>query len=418
MRKAPFDFPNIQPPAGVDVSDWSSWHWQMKRSFKREDHFRQHFELSQAESMGFAGLDKVFRVQTTPYYAALMSQNNGDCAIRKMVIPNEAELKLGAQQMDDPLGENQKKNRPCERLIHRYSDRALLLVTDVCGVYCRYCTRKHFTASDQVLIQQGQLDEAILYLHNNPQVREVLLSGGDPLTLSNRKLQWLLESLAQVPTVEVIRVGSRMPVACPMRIDQGLLDLFKAYKPIYLMTHFNHPDELTQQSAKALEACVDAGVPVMNQLVLLNGINNHPALISALNRRLVYLRVKPYYMFQADPSMGTDHLRTSIDESLEILEQLWGHSSGLSLPTYIVDIPNGGGKTSLSPQHQIAQQGRKRRFRGWDGVEADYISPPKDAAMTPAIAPDYQAEWNRISSTASSHTERETCAEFGYQKEH
>lgn len=396
MKKSPFHFKSVLPQSEISPIDWQDWRWQMRQSLKTQTHFSELLDLSVEEGDGFSGLDQIFRVQTTPYYAALIDKENPICPIRQMILPNKKELIPGFQQMTDPLGENKKQNRPCARLIHRYTDRALFLVTDMCGVYCRYCTRKHFTASDQVAATTQQVAEVVAYLKSHPEIKEVIFSGGDPLTLSNNKLESFLERIYSVETVELIRIGSRMPVACPMRIDQGLLKLFQKYKPIYLMTHFNHPDELTLQAAEALENCVDHGVPVMNQLVLLNGINNSAALIYALNRRLLYLRVKPYYMFQADPSLGTDHLRTSIEDSLNIQKQLWGRASGLSMPTYIVDIPDGGGKAALSPNFQVSQQGAERRFEGWDGVRASYVSPSPETCREPLVDETYRAEWQQL----------------------
>lgn len=392
MRKSVFDFKTIEPWVGVSSSDWQNWQWQLRRSLKTSSDFQQYFDLSSLEQQGFSGADKIFRVQTTPYYASLMDPQNHACPVRKMIVPTGDELSSEYQQMLDPLGENKKSNRPCERLVHRYRDRALLLVTDMCGVYCRYCTRKHFTASDQVLASEKQIDEAVEYLKKHPEIKEVILSGGDPLTVSNNKLAHIFTKIDQVSHIELIRVASRFPVVNPMRMDDGLVDLFKEFRPVYLMTHFNHPAEVTLQSALALEKCVDNGIPVFNQLVLLNGINNHPALIYALSRRLLYLRVKPYYMFQADPSMGTDHLRTSIEESLEIQRQLWGHTSGLAMPTYIVDVPDGGGKVALTPDFQTQKTANVREFCGYDGVNAKYIS-SKNVPMVPALSEEYLQEW-------------------------
>ena len=375
------------------MDQWLDWKWQVSRALKKPEDFENHLCLTEEEKQGFQGVDKIFRVQTTPYYASLMDHKNPFCPIRGMIVPHARELSQGGQQMIDPLGENKKNNRPCERLIHRYTDRALLLVTDFCGVYCRYCTRKHFTAKDQVLINRKQLDKVVVYLKKHPEIKEVILSGGDPLSVGNKKLAWIMEEIHSVKTLELIRVGSRMPVVCPMRVDGDLLEIFRKFKPVYLMTHFNHPSELTLDSAQALERLVDAGVPVFNQMVLLNGINNHPALVYTLSRRLLYLRVKPYYMFQADPSMGTDHLRTSIDESMEIQKQLWGHSSGLAMPTYIVDIPKGGGKVSLVPDYQLGVSENIHSFKGWDGVCAQYISPEKSQRRKPEVPGRYQVSW-------------------------
>ncbi len=375
MKKLNQQFKPVEIPLGVTAEQWYDWKWQMKNAFKTQADFETHFNLIDSEKKAFAHGTALFKTQTTPYYAHLMDRDNPDCPIRQMVMPREEELEEGAQQMLDPLGENKSQNRATDRLIHRYTDRALFLVTDLCGVYCRYCTRKHFTATDQVLATSEQLSQAVAYVKKNPQIKEIILSGGDPLTISNAKLAQVIEEFYKIESIELIRIGSRMPVVSPMRIDDELIQIFKSYKPIYMMTHFNHPREITQDSALALEKLVDNGIPVFNQLVLLNGINNHPDVIYALSRKLLSLRVKPYYMFQVDPSLGTDHLRTSIEDSLDIQKQLWGHTSGLAMPTYIVDIPSGGGKAALTPNFQISQEKNKRTFTGWDHVTADYISP-------------------------------------------
>ena len=298
------------------------------------------------------------------------------------------------QEQLDPLGEN--KNRPTARIIHRYSDRALFLVTDFCSVYCRYCTRKHFTAHDHALPSNQEYDGALNYVRQHAGIREVILSGGDPLTLSDAWLERVLSDLRSIEHVEIIRIGSRMPVVCPMRITAELVQMIKKYHPVFLMTHFNHPREVTAEAATALGLLVDHGVPVFNQMVLLNGVNNHPAIVQALSRRLLYLRVKPYYMFQCDPSIGSDHFRTSVEESLAIQRELWGHLSGLAMPNLSLDIPDGGGKVPLVPEFQIASAGPVRRYRGWDGVEADYISPSMNARELPFDLENYLGEWERL----------------------
>ena len=395
VKKQVYSFQNIEPWPGVETYQWLDWKWQFRNSLKTQEEFSKNIQLTPDEEAGFLGLD-IFRVQTTPYYFSLIDKNNPDCPVRKMVLPHCNELVSKHQQMLDPLGENKKNNRPCERLIHRYSDRALFLLTDLCSVYCRYCTRKHFTASDQVVATQKQVDEAVQYLKEHSGIKEVIFSGGDPLTVSNAKLEKIIQAIYDVPSVELIRIGSRMPVVCPMRIDDELISIFKEFKPIYFMTHFNHPQEITTQSAQALEKLVDNGIPVMNQMVLLNGINNHEAIIYALSRRLLSQRVKPYYMFQADPSMGTDHLRNSVEDSLQIQKALWGHTSGLAMPQYIVDIPDGGGKTAYVPNFETDRVNNIRHFKGWDGVEADYISPSQEEVQKPTYLQPYLDEWMRV----------------------
>ncbi len=393
MSRRKFEFRKIEPWPGVSAADWSDWTWQMRASLRSREDFSQHFQLTEEEALGFSGEDSQFRVQTTPFYASLAMDGEVDNPVRRIVLPSAQELAPGVQQMLDPLGENIQSNRATERLVHRYTDRALFLSTDMCGVYCRYCTRKHFTAKDQVKASKKQLSEAVDYVRAHPEIKEIIFSGGDPLTLGNGALETFLKAFYEIDSVELIRIGSRLPVVNPFRINDELVALFQKYKPVYFMTHFNHPDEITDQAATALERLVDHGVPVFNQMVLLNGINNHPALIYALSRRLLYLRVKPHYMFQADPSLGTDHLRTSIDDSLAIQKQLWGHTSGLAMPSFIVDIPEGGGKTALTPNFLESVDGDRWSFRGWDGVGADYVSPSSAQIQKPAVAEVYRADW-------------------------
>ncbi|MBV2169208.1 MAG: KamA family radical SAM protein [Bdellovibrio sp.] len=387
-----FVFPKSPKPDQFAESDWNNWTWQLRHSLKTQADFEKHFELSAEERAAFQGGKELFNIRTTPYYASLATGRGGD-SLRQILMPHRRELEGGAQQMLDPLGE--KKNNPAPRVIHRYSDRALFLITDICSVYCRFCTRKHFTGQEQAFIKSEEYEQALAYIRNHTGLREVILSGGDPLTVSDAQLERVLSDLRQMEHIEIIRIGTRMPVVCPMRITDDLVKILKKYKPVYLMSHFNHPQELTEEAAIALERLVDNGVPVMNQMVLLNGINNHPALVQALNRRLLYLRVKPYYMFQCDPSIGTDHLRTSIEDSLEIQKELWGHLSGLAMPHLSVDIPEGGGKTYLVPNFQVGQEGTTRHFVGWDGVRAEYVSPSAESIRKPD-ASLYEEEWHLL----------------------
>lgn len=349
--------------------------------------------MSEAESAAFQNEGQLFNIRTTLYYASLAGTHELD-PIRRILMPTESEIAPGLQQMLDPLGE--KKNNPAPRIIHRYSDRVLFLVTDVCSVYCRYCTRKHFTGQEQAFIQASEYDQALNYIKRATGIREVILSGGDPLTLSTSILDRVLTDLRKIDHVEIIRIGTRMPVVCPMRVDEDLVKTLRKAKPVFLMTHFNHPRELTSEAAAAVEMFVDHGVPVMNQMVLLNGVNNDAAIVQALSRRLLFLRAKPYYMFQCDPSIGTDHLRTSVDSSLEIQRELWGHLSGLAMPSLAVDIPDGGGKAYYVPNFEIGHNEEKRSYVGWDGVLAEYISPKQSTVIKPIDAELYQEEWDQL----------------------
>lgn len=377
-------------PEDVSPGDWTNWVWQLRNAMQTKDDFSRVFELSPDEIRGFDGAGSLFQIRSTPYYGSLASPTNPLDPIRMILMPSSRELSSGFQQMLDPLGE--RRNNPAPRIIHRYPDRALFLVTDTCSVYCRYCTRKHFTASDQAFVKSSDYDQALAYIRKTSGLKEVILSGGDPLTLSDTLLERVLRDLRSIDHVELIRIGSRMPVVCPMRVTPELAAMVRKYHPVYLMTHFNHPREVTREAAEALTLMVDHGVPVFNQLVLLNGVNNHPAIVNALSRRLLYLRVKPYYMFQCDPSEGTDHLRTSIEDSLEIQRALWGRVSGLAMPNFSIDIPQGGGKAAMVPDFQIERVGNRRTFLGWDGIRADYISPESTAIRKPIDAEEYLTE--------------------------
>lgn len=385
-----FTFTESLRPEGIASAEWNNWIWQLQNSLKTERDFARFFELDLEEQAAFHEGKELFNIRTTPYYATLARDS---AALRKILMPHSQELEGGAQQMLDPLGE--RKNNPAPRVIHRYPDRALFLITDICSVYCRFCTRKHFTGQEQAFIRNDEYEQALAYIRSHTGIREIILSGGDPLTVSDAQLDRVLGDLRRIEHIEIIRIGTRMPVVCPMRVTEDLVKILKKHKPVFLMSHFNHPAELTAEAAEALERFVDNGIPVMNQMVLLNGVNNHPAIVQALSRRLLYLRVKPYYMFQCDPSIGTDHLRTSVEDSLSIQKELWGHLSGLAMPNLSVDIPNGGGKTYLVPNFQVEQEGLTRRYVGWDGVHAEYISPPPEKIKKPD-ASLYEAEWTAL----------------------
>jgi lysine 2,3-aminomutase len=379
------------PDEGHDFSE--NWQEQLKNAIRHLEDFQKRITLKQSEIQAFKLGAELFNIQVTPYYFSLINKEEPNDPIRKMIMPHTDELSFLDNSQKDPLGEN--NNRPQERIIHRYSDRVLFLVTDMCGIYCRYCTRKHFTGKSQVLPKQNEYLEALDYIKENKSIREVILSGGDPLTLSSSKLDKILCDLESIEHVELIRVGSRMPAACPMRLDDELLKVFKRSKPVYLMSHFNHPQELSEYTISKLTHFTTSGVPIFNQMVLLNGINNHEAIVYALSRKLLKARVFPYYMFQCDPSPGTDHLKTSIEESLTIQKKLWGKSSGLSLPTFSVDIPSGGGKAYLTPNFITHEDEEGVTFKGFDGVEAKYLN-PKTKRKEPYLDQETIKIWNEV----------------------
>lgn len=378
-----FEFRHVEPFPGVISSDWNSWAWQFRNGLTSLEHFSRYFDLTSDEIEAFKS-NPGFQIRSTPYYAMLSSRENPLDPVRRMIVPTRHELSKAGQHVSDPLGE--RKHQPTERIIHRYPDRVLFLVTDQCSLYCRYCLRKHFTGQDQAFVGSADYENALTYLKGSGGIREVILSGGDPLTLGDSRIERVLHDLRAIPHIEIIRVGSRMPVVCPMRITDDLVSLFRRHKPVFFMTHFNHPKELSYEAAVALEKLVDHGVPVFNQMVLLNGINNHASMVQALSRRLLYLRVKPYYMFQCDPSEGSEHFRTSVSESLEIQRQLWGRMSGLAMPNLSLDIPGGGGKVGFVPDFQVYASPEKRVFEGWDGKRGEYLAPAYPSQTPPDLS--------------------------------
>jgi lysine 2,3-aminomutase len=380
----------------VPDADWADWRWQMRNSLSTMVELEGLLELSESERAGFRGLDR-FQVRVTPYYLSLVDPRDPLDPIRRIFMPAAQELVPGLQQMPDPLAE--KSNQPVSRIIHRYPDRALFLITDVCSVYCRFCTRKYFTAQDQYLVPKDEYSAALNYLREHTGIREVILSGGDPLTLSNGQLDRILTDLRSIEHLEIIRIGSRMPTVNPFRLDSELSDILRKHAPVYLMSHFSHPRELTAEAVSAVEKIVDRGTLVMNQFVLLNGINNDTGIVQALCRRLLNVRVKPYYMFQCDPSMGTDHLRTSVEQSMQIQRELWGALSGLAMPQLALDIPEGGGKVGLVPNFELSRNENTIFYKGWDGVQSKYVSPV--VSERPSDADVYTAEWNSLQNAKS-----------------
>lgn len=386
-----FEFQTVNALPQFDTTQWQQWQWQLKSRLQSEADYSQVFDLSLEEKKGFEASVNTFKISTTPYYASLAAESP---AIRRILMPHGNEKLTTGQQLLDPLGE--KKNSASSRLVHRYSDRVLFLVTDICSVYCRFCTRKHFTGQDQGFVLSKDYFDAINYIKNNTSIREVILSGGDPLTLSNNNLAKVLRDLRQIEHIEIIRIGSRMPVVCPMRIDKELVKVLRGDHdfgaPVFMMSHFNHPKEVTLEAARALTLLVDSGIPVFNQTVLLNGVNNHVNIIQALNRRLLHLRVKPYYLFQCDPSYGTDHLRTPIEEGEKIIAEMWGHFSGLAMANFSVDIPDGGGKTTLVPNFMTSKNATSREYKGWDGKVGVYVNPQIEVVL-PDDYKEYETEW-------------------------
>ena len=287
-----------------------------------------------------------YPMRINPYYLGLIREKGGP--LWKQAVPDIREIQ-DQVCMPDPLGEEDLS--PVPNLIHKYPDRVLFLVTSQCAMYCRFCTRKRKVGTSGMVITRGTIRAGLDYIRQTPQVRDVLVSGGDPLLLDDEILEWILSSLRSIPTVEIIRIGSRAPCTLPMRVTTRLVKILKKYHPLYINTHFNHPDEITPEASLACTRLADAGIPLGCQTVLLRGVNDHPEIMKELMRRLLMIRVKPYYLFQTDLTLGTNHFRTPIETGLKIMKSLIGHTSGLGVPTYAVDAPGGGGKIPLTPNY-------------------------------------------------------------------
>jgi len=362
-------------PLWKDVAreEWNDWKWQVKNRITSIDQLKQVINLTPEEEEGIHECLKTLRMAITPYYATLMDPDDPECPVRKQAVPTSMELHTAKSDMVDPLHED--TDSPAEGLTHRYPDRVLLLVTDQCSMYCRHCTRRRKAGVTDKAMPRDQIDKAIDYIRNTPQVRDVLISGGDGLLISDEMLEYVIKNLREIPHVEIIRIGSRTPVVMPQRITPELVNMLKKYHPIWLNTHFNHPKEITPESARACEMLADAGIPLGNQSVLLKGVNDCPFIMKKLVHDLLKIRVRPYYIYQCDLSRGISHFRTSVGKGIEIIEHLVGHTSGLAVPTFVVDAPGGGGKIPVMPQYLISRSDRKVILRNYEGVICTYEEP-------------------------------------------
>lgn len=372
----PRSFQEIGKWQNVSLEQWNDWHWQLQNRITTADELNEIIPLSDEEKQGIQKALEKLRMAITPYYACLMDQSDPEDPIRKQAIPLSLELQDGNYDLDDPLHED--VDSPVPGLTHRYPDRVLLLVTDQCSMYCRHCTRRRFAGTNDEVRPREQIELAIDYIRKTPMIRDVILSGGDSLCISDERLEMILTRLREIPHVEIIRIGTRTPVVMPQRITPALCEMIKKYHPVWLNTHFNHPREITPEARKACELLANAGVPLGNQTVLLRGINDCPYVIKDLMHRLLEIRVRPYYIYQCDLSSGIEHFRTSVAKGIEIIEVLRGHTSGLAVPTYVIDAPGGGGKIPVMPQYLISQSEQKVILRNYEGVTSAYTEPQRD----------------------------------------
>lgn len=357
----------------VPIEDWSNWKWQMRNRITNLKELKQYISLSKEEEEGIKKCLKTLRMAISPYYLSLIDPLDKNDPIRKQAIPTASELNISPADLTDPLHED--IDSPVKGLTHRYPDRVLFLVTDQCSMYCRHCTRRRFAGHTDKSSPRTQIDKALEYIESTPAVRDVLLSGGDPLVLSNHKLEYILKRLRSIPHVEIIRIGSRIPCVMPQRITKELVKMLKKYHPLFLNTQFNHPNEITPESTKACEMLVNAGIPLGNQSVLLKGVNDCIYIMKELVQKLIKIRVKPYYLYQCDLSMGLEHFRTTVAQGIDIIEGLRGHTTGMCVPTFVVDAPGGGGKIPVMPNYIISQGNGRVVLRNFEGVITTYTEP-------------------------------------------
>ena len=360
-------FPNVTD------EQWNDWKWQVKNRIETLEDLKKYVSLTPEEEEGVKKTLQTLRMAITPYYISLIDPNNPDCPVRKQAVPTGKETYQSPADLLDPLHEDE--DSPVPGLTHRYPDRVLLLITDMCSMYCRHCTRRRFAGQKDGESAIDRIDRAIDYIARTPQVRDVLLSGGDSLMVSDERLEYIISKLRQIPHVEIVRLGSRTPVVCPQRITDDLVNMLKKYHPVWLNTHFNHPQEVTKEAAEACAKLANAGIPLGNQTVLLRGVNDCVNTMKKLMHELVKMRVRPYYIYQCDLSMGIEHFRTPVSKGIEIIEGLRGHTSGYAVPTFVVDAPGGGGKTPVMPQYVISQAPGKVVLRNFEGVITTYTEP-------------------------------------------
>ncbi|HRS68182.1 MAG: lysine 2,3-aminomutase [Prevotellaceae bacterium] len=358
------------------LSHWLDWKWQVKHAIKSIEQFEllTGIQFSDKERKALQKTIDHFPLSITPYYLSLIDKNNyQNDPIFKQAFADIRELHISKDEMKDPLAEDH--DSPVPGITHRYPDRVLFLISNVCAMYCRHCTRKRKVGDTDNIPSKSQIQLGLDYIKKTPQIRDVLLSGGDPFLLSDSYLDWILTELRAIPHVQVIRIGTRTPVVLPYRITENLISVLKKHHPIWINTHFNHVKELTDSSRKALTMLADAGIPLGNQSVLLAGVNDCPRIMKELVQRLVKNRVRPYYMYQCDLSEGLSHFRTPVGKGIEIIESLIGHTSGFAVPTYVIDAPGGGGKIPIMPNYLISWNTNKVILRNYEGVITSYKEP-------------------------------------------
>lgn len=368
--------------ADVPPEDWNNWRWQLKNRITSQKQLEAFIKLTDEERAGCAQAGQKLSLAITPYFFNLIDPADPADPVRRQVVPQGAEQQIAPEEMLDPVGEDE--HQPVKGIVHRYPDRVLFLVTDRCAAYCRYCTRSRLVSNAQDYNFHPELETGLEYIRNTPQVRDVLLSGGDPLLLSDNKLDYLLGELRKIPHVEFIRIGSRIPVFLPQRVTPELCDIFRRHGPVWMSIHVNHPNECTLELREACERLAFAGVPLGNQSVLLKGVNNDADTMRSLIHRLLMMRVRPYYLYQCDLITGSAHLRTDPREGIEIIRALRGHTTGYALPQFVIDAPGGGGKIPLNPDYVESISEEAIVLRNYEGRRFRYPVNGQTESAAPA----------------------------------
>ena len=370
--------------AGVSAKDWNDWHWQMRNRIRTLDRLEWMLELTDAERAALGQGGDLLPMAITPYYMSLLDAQDPQQPLRRTMIPVQKEFLRSPGEADDPLGEDE--HSPAPGIVHRYPDRILFLVHDHCAAYCRYCTRSRVVGQGELQPNKARLQEGLDYIRRTPRIRDVLLSGGDPLTISDDRLDWLLGELRSIPHVQFVRIGTMVPVVMPQRITPALVKMLRKHHPLWLSIHFTHPDECTPEVVRACRRLSDAGIPLGSQMVLLKGVNDSVPVMKDLLHKQLMMRVRPYYLYQCDPISGSAHFRTTVQEGLELMRGLRGHTTGYAVPTYVIDAPGGGGKIPLLPESVVGRDGNDLLLRSYTGDVHRYPDPQPKVKRTARVA--------------------------------
>ncbi|MEJ2038181.1 MAG: KamA family radical SAM protein [Desulfosarcinaceae bacterium] len=354
----------------ITERQWNDWRWQVANRVRTADQLKRFLVLTPEEQTAVESLTNGLPLAITPYFMSLLVEQGAGQALRRTVVPTSHELVRMPEEADDPLGEESQS--PVQGLVHRYPDRVLFLTVDFCSTYCRYCTRSRVVGHGRLFFNRRRLEQALEYIRANTGIRDVLLSGGDPLTLGDDRLNWLLTRLREIRHVEIIRIGTKVPAVLPQRITPQLVRMLRKHHPLFMSLHFTHPDECTPEASRACQRLADAGIPLGSQTVLLREVNDSVETMRTLMHQLLRMRVRPYYLYQCDPISGSAHFRTPVEKGLEIIQGLRGHTSGYAIPTYVIDAPCGGGKIPLSPDYYQGREGADIVLKNYQGKHYRY----------------------------------------------